>query len=175
MSIDSWMCKEDVVCIHNKILLCHKKEQIRVGSSEVDEPRACYTLWNKSEKEKQIYYINTYRRNLEKWYRWTYLQGRKGDANAENGLVDTAGKREREANGEGSINIYTLSGVRWTAGEKWLCSTRRPVWHCDDLEGWDGGRGGRQGRKGMYVESWLICVVVFQKPTRHGKKNIFLV
>ena len=57
MSIDSWMYKEDVVRIHNEILLCHKKEQIWVSSSEVDEPRACYTLWNKLEKEKYIYTV----------------------------------------------------------------------------------------------------------------------
>ena len=30
----------------------------------------------KSEGEKQISYINTYMWNPEKWYRWTYLQGR---------------------------------------------------------------------------------------------------
>ena len=26
----------------------------------VDEPKACYTEWSKSEKEKQILYINAY-------------------------------------------------------------------------------------------------------------------
>ena len=26
--------------------------------------------------------------NLEKWYRWTYLQGRNRDADVENGHVD---------------------------------------------------------------------------------------
>jgi len=35
--------KEDVVHIHNGILLSHKKEQIRVSCTEVDEPRDCYT------------------------------------------------------------------------------------------------------------------------------------
>ena len=36
--------------------------------------------WNKSEKEKQIsYIINAYMWNLEKWYRWTYFQGRNRD------------------------------------------------------------------------------------------------
>ena len=36
--------------------------------SEVDEPRAHYRELNKSEREKQISYINTYIWNLEKWY-----------------------------------------------------------------------------------------------------------
>ena len=38
-------------------LLSHKKECIWVGANEVDEPRAYYTEWSKSEREKQILYI----------------------------------------------------------------------------------------------------------------------
>ena len=34
----------------------------------------------KSEREKQILYIKAYMWNLEKRYRWTYLQGRNRDA-----------------------------------------------------------------------------------------------
>ena len=37
-----------------------EKECIWVCSNEVDEPRAHYTEWNKSERERQILYINTY-------------------------------------------------------------------------------------------------------------------
>ena len=36
-----------------------KKEWIWVSYSEVDKPTACYTEWSKSEREKQISYINT--------------------------------------------------------------------------------------------------------------------
>ena len=36
-----------------------------VNSDEVNEPRACYTEWSKSERGKQISYINAYIRNLE--------------------------------------------------------------------------------------------------------------
>ena len=43
--------------------------------------------------------------NLENWYRGTYL------------LVDTMGEGESGTGGQSSISIYTLSGVRWTAGE----------------------------------------------------------
>ena len=56
------------------------------------------------------------------------MQGRNGDADVESGLVDTVGEGESETNGEISINIYILSGVRWIAGEKLLCSTGSPVW-----------------------------------------------
>ena len=48
------------------------------------------------------------------------MQGRNGDADIENGLVDTVGEGESETNGESSTDIYTLSGVRETAGEKLL-------------------------------------------------------
>ena len=36
----------------------NEKEQIWVSCSEVDESIACYTEWSKSEREKQILYIN---------------------------------------------------------------------------------------------------------------------
>ena len=54
------MDKEVVVHMYNGILLRHKKEQAWVSSSEVDEPRACYKEWSKSEREKEIPYINAY-------------------------------------------------------------------------------------------------------------------
>ena len=31
--------------------------------------------------------------------------------------------------GESSISMYTLSGVRWMASEKLQCSTGTPAWH----------------------------------------------
>ena len=59
---------KDVVHTYNGISLSLEKEQIRVSSSEVDEPGACYTERSKSEREKQLLYTNTYIRNLERWY-----------------------------------------------------------------------------------------------------------
>ena len=66
--------KEFVVRIHNgyfcgtntdKIMvqiqiLSYKKDHIWVSSNEADEPRAYYTEWSKSERERQVLYINTY-------------------------------------------------------------------------------------------------------------------
>ena len=54
------MDTEVVAHIHNGILLSYKKECIWVSSNEVGEPRAYYTEWSKSERERQISYINTY-------------------------------------------------------------------------------------------------------------------
>ena len=73
MSIDRWMGKEVVVHIHNGILLGCKKKHIQLSSNEVDEPKAYYMEWSKSEREKQISFINIYMRDLERRYWWTYL------------------------------------------------------------------------------------------------------
>ena len=39
-----------------------------------------YTEWSKSEREKEISYSNAHIWNLERWYWWTYLQGRNRDS-----------------------------------------------------------------------------------------------
>ena len=83
-----------MVLIHHGLLLTNKKEYIWVSSNEVDEPKAYYTEWSKSEREKQISYINAYIWNLERWYWWTYLQCSSGDAGIENRIVDTVVERE---------------------------------------------------------------------------------
>ena len=46
------MDKEVVVNKHNGILLSYKKEHIWVSCNELDEPRAHYTEWSKSERER---------------------------------------------------------------------------------------------------------------------------
>ena len=79
-----------------------------------------YSSWgfppqNKSEREKQISYINTCMWKLEKWCRWTYLQGSNGDADIEKRLMDTlggGGMEEGGMNGESSMEIYTLPYVK---------------------------------------------------------------
>ena len=73
---------------YNGILALERNESESVA---VDEPRACYTEWSKSEREKQISYVNAHMWNLEKWYSWTYFQGRNRDTDLENGLVNLAG------------------------------------------------------------------------------------
>ena len=112
MSVDRWMDKEVVVHIHNWILLSYKKEHIWVSSNEVDEHRAYYTEWSKSERERQILHINTYIWNLERQYWWSHLQGSKGDSGIKNGLLDTVGEGEGGMTWENSIEIYTLLYVK---------------------------------------------------------------
>ena len=63
------MDKEDVVHIYHGILLSHKKEGNWVICRGVGGPRDCHTEPSKSEREKQISYINAYMWNLGKCYR----------------------------------------------------------------------------------------------------------
>ena len=57
--------------------------------------------------------------------------------------MDTVGEGERGMNGESSINKETLSGLRWIAGEKLLCSTGSPAWH--SMMTWKDRMQGREG------------------------------
>ena len=60
-----------------------------------------------SQKEKKKY-INAYIWHLERWYWWTYFQGRNRDTDIENELVDTMGEEEGGMSWERSIwHIYT--------------------------------------------------------------------
>ena len=88
------------------------EENIWVSSNEIDEPRAYYTEWRKSEREKQISYINACMWNLDRWYWWTYTQGRNGNADMVNRLVNTVGEEEEGTNWESSIETYTLSCIK---------------------------------------------------------------
>ena len=75
----------------------------------MDEPRACYTEWSKSEREEQISYINAYIENLEGRIS---SQSSNGDAAIENRLMDKGGGEEREMNGDSSMDTYTLTQVK---------------------------------------------------------------
>ena len=92
IDMNGWINKEVVVHIHSGILLNHKKEHICLSSNKVDEPRAYYTEWNKSEREKQTSHINAY---------------------TENRLVDMERvEREGGTNWESGTGTYTLPYVK---------------------------------------------------------------
>ena len=56
--------------------------------------------------------------NLEKWYRWTCLQGRNWDTDVENKHMDTKAGKPRGVGGGGVINwvigndMYTLMCIK---------------------------------------------------------------
>ena len=65
------------------------------SSNEVDEPRAYYTEWGKSERERYILYTNAYIWNLEKWIWIIYLQGSSGETDIENRPMHVGRGEER--------------------------------------------------------------------------------
>ena len=86
---------------------------------DMDGPRGCHTEWSKTERRKQILNINTYMWNLEKWYRWSYLQSRNRDTDIEN-KHGYQGGRSREMNWETAAAAKSLQ----------LCPTL-----CDPIDG----------------------------------------
>ena len=85
-SIDEW--------IPNTQLLSYKMEHIWVHSKEVNEPGAYYIEWSKSERKRQMLYINTYTWELERCYWQSYMQGSNGDTDVKNRLLDSMGEGE---------------------------------------------------------------------------------
>ena len=143
MSIDRGIDKEVVVHIHCGILLSPKKEHLWVSSNKVDEPRGYYTEWSKSERERQIPFINTNMWDLEIWYWWSYSQGSKGNTDIKNRLLDTVGE-ECGMIWENSTETYkqiASGSLIYDAGHQ------KPGF-CDNLEGWGGEEGGRGVQEG---------------------------
>ena len=101
-----------MVHMYNGIFLSHIKEWNWVICRDVDGPRVCHIEWSKLEREKQVSYINAYMWNLEKWYRWTYMQGRNRNIDVENRYVDTGGEGEGGTNWEIRIDICILPCVK---------------------------------------------------------------
>ena len=83
-------------------------EHILVHSNEVDGPRAYYTEWSKSERGKQILYINEYVWNLERRYWRIYLQNSSGNTDIENRLADTMEEGEGGTDWQSNGETYTL-------------------------------------------------------------------
>ena len=101
-----------MIHIYNGILLSHEEEWNSVIWRDMDRPRDGHTEWSKSEREKQISYNIAYVRNLEKWYRWTYLQSRNRVTDVEKKLTVTKGGRGGGMNWEIGIDIYTLLYIK---------------------------------------------------------------
>ena len=138
-------------------IFSHKKECLWVNSNEIDEPRAYYTEWIKSER--QILYTNPYIWNLERWYWWTYLRGSNGDADLWTQGEKGRGDEWREQHG----NIYiTVSKTDSQWGfAAWGRELKLVL--CDNLEEWDGKGGERELQEGgdicipMADSSWCMA------------------
>ena len=110
-----------------------------------------------SQKEKKILYINAYIWNPEKWYRWTYLQGRNRYVDIEKGLVDSVGGRVGRTGRAALAYIHHHVWNRELMGSFYTAQDFRSVL-CDGLEGSDGvgWEGGSRGR-GVCVHTADSC------------------
>ena len=118
-----------------------------------------------NQKEKNKYCILTHIWNLEKWYWWTYLQGRNRVANIENRLVDAVGEGEDGMNWETGIDLYThcvWNCCIYSLGDSVLCAVMTQ-------RGGMGEIGGTLKGEGTDAYLQLINAVMQQKPTQHCK------
>ena len=106
--------------------------------------------------------VNAYIWNLEKWYWWTYFQGRNRDADVKKGLVDTVGEGEGGTKWESSIDIYTLLYGKQLVGSCYITQGAQlgnlwqPRW-----VGWVGWEGGSRGR--VYVYSYSCFTLLYDR------------
>ena len=89
-----------------------KKEQNSAICRGMDRPKDCHREWSKSERENQISYNIACMWNLEKWYRWTYLQSRNRDTDVENKLMVTKQGSGGGMNWETGTDIYTVMCIK---------------------------------------------------------------
>ena len=139
-----------MVHIHNETLPSHKKEHIWVSSNEADEPRAYYTKWSKSEREKQVSYINAHIRNLERGTDEP-LCGAAVEMQTESRFMDTGVGRKEKV---GQMETRTLS------------YEKQPMGICRMTQGtqtgalWQPRKVGWAGRWGGGSEGGDICISV---------------
>ena len=62
--------------IYKGLLLSHKTHEVAPFAEIWVDLETVTESEVRSEREKQISYVNTYMWNLEKWYSWTYMQSR---------------------------------------------------------------------------------------------------
>ena len=58
MSSDRWMNKQDVICIHNGILLNHKKEWNNSNCNNMDVCTGYHTMWRQKKKNITWYHLH---------------------------------------------------------------------------------------------------------------------
>ena len=143
MPINRLKDKEAVVRIYNGASLSHKKECIWVSPSEVNESRAYYTEWSKSEREKQTLRINTdmESRKMVLMDLSAGQQRRRREQTCAHG-----GEGEGGMNWERSTEIYTLTYVKQTASGNSLYDARSSNSVLCDNRGV--GWGGREAHGG---------------------------
>ena len=106
-----------------------------------------------SQKKKDKYHILTHIRNLEEWYRRTYLQGSNGERDIENRLMDMGRGEEKVRCMKSDMETYLTMCKTDNQREFAVCLRKLKQGFCISLEGWDGEGDGREVQEG-----WHICI-----------------
>lgn len=137
---------------------------------DMDELRGCHRV-KLSQKNK--YRILTHMLcNLEKWYRWPYLQSRNRDTDAGNKCMDTKVEGGRKL-GEWDWHTYTYDWYTYqyyVQDRSWWehSAQHRELYSalCSDVN----GKGVQKGR--VYIHIQLIHCAVHWKLTQHCKATM---
>ena len=124
----------------------------------------CHTEESKSEKGKQILYINAYTWTLKKPV-WSYLQSRNRDTDIENKFMGAKGEGDG-MNWEMGINTYTLLilCIQWVTHEHLWYSTGKSIenlWY-------------KPPRIYDIAQSTIQCSVVTKMRRKSNKEGIYI-
>ena len=159
----NWMHSEDCRshCCESAKFRC-RENGIKVEGVMWMDLESVHIEWSESQREKQGLCINAYTWNLEKWYRWTYLQGRNADADVENGGVNTEGGK-KGSNELGDWHWHIQSYCEYNRELVGICCTVQGA-QCEALwwprgVGWEGRRRGEsRGREYTCTYGWFASL-----------------
>ena len=97
------LAPEDVEYTYNGKLLSHKSEQNNAIRSNMDE-HGDFILSEVTQIGKDKHRMISHMWNIEKWYRWTYLQDRSRVPDIENKLMVT--KQDHGDVGRGKLGVW---------------------------------------------------------------------
>ena len=138
MSINWWMDKEDVVYIHNGILLGNEKEWNPAICSNMDGTGGYYGKWSKSVRERQISYVFTHM-----WKLRNLTEDHEGREGTKNSYREVWRQTIRDLNTENKLMIDEGCG----RGENGWWALRRA------LLGWALGIGCKWWITGLYPQN----------------------
>ena len=95
--------------------------------SEADEPRACFTEWTKSKRERQISCINIYIWNREKWYWCIYLQGSNTDTDRADLCTQLGKERVGRTERAPMKHVHCVRAVASASAALWTTACQAPV------------------------------------------------
>ena len=140
--------------IYNGILATKRN---KTGSFVVTSMDLESVIQTEERRRKTNVHINTCRWNLEKWHRWTYLQGRYRDIDIKNGRQTQKGDGEDRTGREVRTDIHTLP--LWSRQRDGACYTAQrgqlgTLWGREERDG-----GGAPSRGGdVYMYSWFTLL-----------------